>query len=165
MTEDITFYNHEHVGAEIIRKELEELKFSNKDIDTITGLISFHMRSIQSTKSARKLLSEFDERGLFYKDFIRLKIADRKGRLPQKLFPMWKLRNLYKHFHDVINYEEPFTVRSIAVDGNDVMRELGIGPGKKVGQVLNSLFNRVLDFPDLNDRDKLLEMIREYKGG
>jgi hypothetical protein len=41
------------------------------------------------------------------------------------------------------------------------MRELGITPGPTVGRVIAAVFERVLDDPDLNTRDRLLALIRE----
>ena len=35
---------------------------------------------------------------------------------------------------------------------------MGMKPGKEIGAVLNELFERVLDEPELNQRDKLLDM-------
>ena len=56
-------------------------------------------------------------------------------------------------------------MKDLAVDGDDVMRELGIGPGPGVGRVLERLLDRVLDHPELNERTTLLAMIaREFEG-
>jgi tRNA nucleotidyltransferase (CCA-adding enzyme) len=54
-----------------------------------------------------------------------------------------------------------FSPHDLAVDGNDVMRELGIGPGPTVGRVIAALFERVLDDPGLNTPDRLLPLVRE----
>jgi tRNA nucleotidyltransferase (CCA-adding enzyme) len=54
-----------------------------------------------------------------------------------------------------------FSLKDLAIDGNDVMAELGIPPGPRVGQILNELFERVTDDPQLNTREHLLELARE----
>ena len=36
--------------------------------------------------------------------------------------------------------------------------EIGIPSGKKIGFILNELFQTVLDDPSMNDREKLLEV-------
>ena len=43
----------------------------------------------------------------------------------------------------------------LAIDGKDVMRVLGIAPGRQIGVILERLLERVLDDPSLNERDKL----------
>jgi hypothetical protein len=54
-------------------------------------------------------------------------------------------------------------VSDLQVSGEDVMRELGLGPGPKVGAVLEQLLDAVLEDPSLNTRDRLLAMIKEAK--
>jgi tRNA nucleotidyltransferase (CCA-adding enzyme) len=54
-----------------------------------------------------------------------------------------------------------FSKRDLAVDGHDIMRELGIPQGPEVGRILNELFERVLDDPDLNTRESLLDLARQ----
>ena len=46
--------------------------------------------------------------------------------------------------------------RDLAIDGRDVMRELGIPPGPVVGEILEALLEEVLDDPARNTRDHLL---------
>ena len=39
-----------------------------------------------------------------------------------------------------VNYQQPFTVTDLKIDGNDVMKELNLKPGPKVGEILDKLF-------------------------
>ena len=41
------------------------------------------------------------------------------------------------------------------------MAELGIAPGPEVGRVIDALFERVIDEPELNTRERLLPLARE----
>jgi len=54
-------------------------------------------------------------------------------------------------------------LHDLAIDGNDVMRELGIPPSPDVGRILNALFERVLDEPALNTREKLIELAKAMR--
>ncbi len=45
--------------------------------------------------------------------------------------------------------------RDLAVDGEDVMRVLGLAPGPEVGRVLERLLEEVLDDPSLNSPERL----------
>ena len=54
-----------------------------------------------------------------------------------------------------------FTVKDLAIDGNDVMRILGIAPGRQVGEILNQLFEEVLDDLEKNTREYLEKKVRE----
>ena len=48
----------------------------------------------------------------------------------------------------------------LAVDGDDLMAELGIGPGPHLGRILDALLERVVADPALNDRPSLLLLAR-----
>jgi hypothetical protein len=52
----------------------------------------------------------------------------------------------------------------LAIDGNDVMRLLAIPPGRRVGEVLEALLEKVLDDPSLNERETLARLLREMGG-
>jgi len=52
-------------------------------------------------------------------------------------------------------------ITDLEIGGEDVMRTLGIGPGRVVGQVLSRLLDRVLEDPDLNSRETLLRLVPE----
>jgi hypothetical protein len=53
----------------------------------------------------------------------------------------------------------------LAVNGADVMRVLGVGPGPQVGRVLARLLERVLDDPALNQKDTLERLIPQVASG
>jgi tRNA nucleotidyltransferase (CCA-adding enzyme) len=52
-------------------------------------------------------------------------------------------------------------VTDLVIDGKDVMRILGVGPGRVIGVVLERLLERVLDDPSLNQRETLETLVPE----
>ena len=56
---------------------------------------------------------------------------------------------------------------ALALDGEDVMKRLGIGPGSHVGRALNHLAERVADDPSCNRRETLLALLDDFaaRGG
>ena len=48
------------------------------------------------------------------------------------------------------------SVRDLAIDGDDLIAELGLEPGPRLGRVLDELLEQVVDDPALNDRPTLL---------
>jgi len=47
------------------------------------------------------------------------------------------------------------------LDGYDVMKVLGAKPGPIVGDSLQFLFEKVKENPDLNDRETLINILKE----
>ncbi len=64
-------------------------------------------------------------------------------------------------FQREIDRAAALKVSDLAIRGEDVMRELHIGPGREVGEVLARLLERVIDDPDLNTREALLRLLPE----
>ena len=53
-----------------------------------------------------------------------------------------------------IQQEECFTLKDLAINGNDLI-QLGYKPGKKIGTVLNQLLEMVIDDKIANDKVQL----------
>ncbi|MGI8658448.1 MAG: CCA tRNA nucleotidyltransferase [Candidatus Limnocylindria bacterium] len=49
----------------------------------------------------------------------------------------------------------------LAIDGDDLQHELGIGPGPRIGAVMACLLDAVLAEPGVNDRSSLLRLARQ----
>lgn len=54
---------------------------------------------------------------------------------------------------------DPLTIKELAINGDDVIRELGLKSGKEVGDVLKKLMKQVWQFPSLNDEMQLLRLL------
>ena len=155
------FYGHEHVGAALADAMLERLRFSRAEREFVFRLIDEHMflyRPEWSDATVRR--------------FIR-----RVG--PEHLEPLFVLRDADDLAHgtgfssrpDLDQLEariagirqraEALGLKDLAIDGGDVMRELDLPPGPRVGDVLKELLERVLEDPTLNERATLIRLARE----
>uniref|UniRef100_A0A6H1ZD99 Putative poly-A polymerase domain containing protein n=1 Tax=viral metagenome TaxID=1070528 RepID=A0A6H1ZD99_9ZZZZ len=166
---DYTFYDHETAGAKIVEKELVGLKFSNFEIDKITSLIKEHMRSLKNllsdSKGFRKALNKFELLKINYRDYLRIRIADRQGKLvtvcPPTVVPysISEIRELLLGFKGVHERGEPTSELSLAITGFDIMDTLKTVPGPLVGKVKKDLLALVIEDPTLNTRDNLLKLV------
>jgi tRNA nucleotidyltransferase (CCA-adding enzyme) len=50
---------------------------------------------------------------------------------------------------------------ALAIDGSDLMTELGLPAGPALGRILGALFERVVEEPGLNDRPTLILLARD----
>jgi hypothetical protein len=62
----------------------------------------------------------------------------------------------------VLDGQRAFTVKQLAVNGEELMASLGIPPGPDVGTILSQLLGAVLDDPTLNVKEKLLEIAGKF---
>jgi len=56
---------------------------------------------------------------------------------------------------------DPISVKMLEIDGNELMKELGVKPGPKVGLILNYLLAEVLSDPAKNKKNSLKQRIHE----
>jgi tRNA nucleotidyltransferase/poly(A) polymerase len=162
-----SFVDHENIGAELIEKIFNRFRFTKEETQRAIGLVSMHMRSIDSLttdKAIRRFLNRLSELKVDWKDWIRLKIADKKGNLNQSR-PVTKdyIKSICLKIHKAkksMNGKSSFKVIDLAINGNDIMKELNLKPGPKVGEILKNLLNLVLDNPELNTKEKLIEIAK-----
>lgn len=156
----ITFYNHEIVGAKIVREICERLKFSKKDRERIVTLVRWHQFTVderQTDKAHRRFIKRVGKENL--DDMLDLRVADRLGGGARET--SWRLDLFKKRLEEV--QKQPFTVADLKVDGHEVMKTLGIKPGPKVGEILDTLFKEVEEDMKKNEKDYLMGRLAEMK--
>jgi tRNA nucleotidyltransferase (CCA-adding enzyme) len=156
-----TFYNHQRVGAEMTREILDRLRFSRTDRDRVSHLVDehmFHYTPEWSDGAVRRFVRRVGTEAM--DDLILLREADiaARGVASDDGAMLGELR---ERIDAVVARREALTVQDLAVQGEDVMRALGTGPGPEVGRALNALLERVLEDPGLNDRERLLALLGE----
>jgi len=158
-----TFYNHDHIGAKIVKKMLARLKFSKEVIDKVVLLVDNHMFYYNPEEvgeaSVRKLIKKVGLENV--KDLIDLRIADRLGSGTPKGKP-YKLRHLEYLIEKVS--KDAVSVKMLKINGNDLMKDLGLAPGPKIGAILDVLLAEVIEDAGKNDKEMLLIRAKELDG-
>ena len=158
--EESTFYNHDVLGAKIAIQVLTRLRFPKDIIEKVAVLVRRHMFSydaeITTDSSVRRLMREVGLEN--FGDLIKLRLADRMA-TPVPKAEKYALRHL-KARAEILS-QDPISVTMLKINGHEVMKALGIEPGPKVGAVLNTLLEEVLDNPKKNSQEYLSQRIRE----
>lgn len=154
----ITFYNHEVVGARIAKRIAKRLKISKKQKDRLWTLVRWHMFAYEpkmTDKAIRRFVKRVGRENI--NDMMMLRIGDRLGGGSKAT--SWRLRELQERIGQVLY--TPMQISDMKVNGKDVIEILKIKPGPRVGEVLNQLFEEVMDDASKNDREYLLKRIKE----
>ena len=154
----ITFYNHEMESTKLTKNILERLRFSNKDTEKILTLVRWHQFSVderQTDSALRRFIRRVGKENLT--DMLALRIGDRLGGGARET--SWRLELYKKRLEEV--QQQPFTVADLNVDGHDVMKEFDCKPGPLIGKTLDQLFTEVEEGKLPNDREALLNRMRE----
>jgi len=156
----VIFHNHEIVGARMVRIICDRLHFSKKDRDKIVNLIRWHMFTVDekiTDAAVRRFIRRVGVESV--KDMMDLRIGDRLGGGTQTA-ESWRLKLFKKRIEDQLK-PLPFSINDLAIDGNDIMKELNIKPGPKVGQLLQKLFEEVDEDLSKNNKEYLTKRILE----
>jgi tRNA nucleotidyltransferase (CCA-adding enzyme) len=152
----ITFYNHEMVSTRIAENIADRLRFSKKEKDKFVTLVRWHQFTVdehQTDSAIRRILRNVGLENM--EDMLALRVADRLGGGARET--SWRLEEFKKRLIEV--QKQPFSVRDLKIDGNDVMKELKLKPGPKVGEILEKLFEEVVEKKVENKKEKLLKRL------
>ena len=160
------FYNHETIGADIIGRHMDKLKFSKADIIYVNRLIRSHMYSYKSEpklKSYVRFFGKLERDNVPVEDYIMLLYSDNQGNMAKpriKFGDFIKGNWLYKKYFELKHTKVPFKVSDLEVKGKDVMDILKCSPGPIIGDTLREIFNKVMDGTLENNRKDLLNFLR-----
>ena len=156
------FYGHPQEGSLVAKKILRRLKFDNDTTDKVCRLVCWHDDNPPlSEKNVRRAVSRIGVEQ--YPALFAVKRADilaqSEYQREEKLSYVDGYEALYR---EILEKNQCLTIRDLAVNGSDLIAA-GMKPGKEIGETLKSLLELVLDDPELNNRELLLERICSHE--
>lgn len=150
----VTFYNHEVVGARMAKEIAKRLKLPKEDCDRIFTLVRWHMFTYETFVTdayIRRFLRRVGTENM--EDMFDLRVGDRVGSGSKAT--SWRLEELKERIWAELH--QPLKVTDLAIDGHDLMTELNLTPGPVIGKLLNDLLEEVLEHPENNTKELLLD--------
>ncbi len=143
----VTFHHHEVVGAKMTRKRLSALRYGNDDIEAITELVALHLRfhTYQMGWTDAAVRRYVRDAGPLLAELNVLTRCDCTTRNAKKAAQLSRrMDELEERIAELAASEELAAIRP-ELDGNAVMEQLGVKPGREVGQALQFLLDIRLD--------------------
>jgi tRNA nucleotidyltransferase/poly(A) polymerase len=155
---------HEQVGGELANRALNRLRYPNDLRRRVERIIRHHMFQVGKGDAlrARRFLAMHGDQIAF--DLVDHKEADYGGKPGRDgSGTLDDIENL-RRFRATLEREQtqPHRLKDLAIDGNDLI-QLGFQPGPELGQALRQLLHVVVDRPDRNTRDALVEEARKLR--
>jgi tRNA nucleotidyltransferase (CCA-adding enzyme) len=163
-TGDYTFYEHERVGAEMADELLLRLRFSNHERETVVDLVRHHLIAYDESwtdAAVRRWIRRVTPERVA--SLVALGRADVGAKGRDVTLELANLDALERHVERVLHAQAALSLRDLAVNGDDLMQELAIGPGPELGRLLRALLELVTDDPSINQRDVLLGRARALR--
>lgn len=151
------FKGHPVVGAQMAKDILKRLKFDNKTIDSCVLLITYHDdRPPVSERNVRRAINRI---GLEqFPDLFEVKKADVLGQsMYQREEKLEYIEEFKKMYEYILSKKQCVERKDLKLTGKDLI-SMGMTPGKEIGDILDKLFDMVLEEPEINDKDKLTEL-------
>ena len=153
------FYGHAPLGAKKAEALLRELKYDNRTLQIVPLLVRWHDAPIEETsRMIKRRLNQIGEAAL--RDLLQLQRADTLALAPQYHERLAHFDRLQVILEEVLQQDACFSVKKLAVSGND-LRRLGYA-GRAIGQAQRLLVDAVIDERVTNDRDQLLQYLKEH---
>jgi len=156
--QDYTFYEHDRIGAEMVGPLLTRLRFSTEERERVVSLVKHHILCYDEQWSdaavrrwLRRVTPELAE------ELYVLGRADIVSKGRDHELDLKNLEGLKAHAARVVAAGAAFGLRELTIDGGALMRELGLAPGRQIGEILRELLDEVIENPALNEPLKLLE--------
>lgn len=156
------FLGHAAVGAGLAGDVLRRLRFGRERADRIIAVIEHHMydyRPEWTDAAVRRFIrrTHRTDRELLF----ALRRADAVGSgEAHGVADAWQAEIESRVAAELAGQPELLMHRRLAIDGDDLQRELGLEPGPQIGALLERLTELVLDDPTRNERTTLLELAR-----
>lgn len=154
-----TFHGHEVIGAKMTKKIMQRLKFSKADTDRVVNLVRHHMFLFQfetTDKAVRRIIRRVGPPHVA--DLVALRVGDRLGSGCKQGYTK-KLALFEERVIEV--QKDPIDTRMLVINGNDIMKLLGIAPGPAIGRIMDQLLEEVLDDPQRNTPEYLAERTKQ----
>lgn len=165
----VTFHHHEVVGARMTRQRMQALRYPSDEVDLVTELVNLHLRfhTYRLGWTDRAVRRYVRDAGPLLDHLNELTRCDCTTRNPNKARALGRrMDELEARIAELRQREELDAIRP-DLDGNQVMAELDLPPGRDVGRALAFLLELRMEEGPLGEdeaRKRLVAWWREEGG-
>ena len=156
------FPGHSIEGAIMSKRILSKLRFDNNTIKIVSKLIEHHLvlnvDTMLTKYEVKKLLNDVGKNNISL--LFKLQRADINSLDNPKIF-LDKVNYTEKLTNEILENNEPLTIKDLDISGEDLISNLGLKPGKIIGDTLNYILDKVLEDPNLNSKEILLNLAKD----
>jgi len=159
----VSFHHHEVVGARMTRKRMESLHYASDVMEPVVSLVELHLRfhTYQMGWSDSAVRRYVRDAGDLLEDLNELTRCDCTTRNARKAAQLSRRMDELEDRIAVLREQEELSRIRPALDGNDVMRILGVPAGRVVGEALSFLLEIRLDEGEIGEAAET-ERLRQW---
>lgn len=158
------FKGHGRVSAEMTDAIMRRMKFDNNTRNKVVELVHYHDATFEPNKKhIKRWLNKIGEEQ--FRRLLEVKLADNYGQnLEKSQKDIDKIHEIQTMMEEVLQEKECFSLKSLAVNGNDVKNIMHV-EGKDIGYWLKEMLDRVINGELKNNREDLVEWMTGVTDG
>lgn len=159
------FKGHGKVSAEITDSIMKRLRFDNETRNNVVELVYYHDATFEvGNKYVKRWLNKIGEKQ--FRRLLEIRKADIKGQKPDyEESRIEKVNNIENILEEILSEKSCFSLKDLAVNGNDVKEVMKLKESKDIGYWLNEILKRVIDGELENNRDDLVYWMTGVRDG
>lgn len=159
------FYGHGVPSCALAQSVVQRLKFDKQSQQDITELVLYHDAVIEPTyRTVKRWLNKIGETQFLRLMDIRLSdiLAHSPGTQESRIQRRDETICIARQ---IIEEKQCFSLKDLAISGNDIMATLNVPQGERVGELLKIALNAVIDGVVENERDKITDYLSREECG
>lgn len=159
------FKGHGKVSAEITDSIMKRLRFDNETRNNVVELVYYHDATFEvGNKYVKRWLNKIGEKQ--FRRLLEIRKADIKGQKPDyEESRIEKVNNIENILEEILSEKSCFSLKDLAVNGNDVKEVMKLKEGKDIGYWLNEILKRVIDGELENNKYDLVYWMTGVRDG
>lgn len=159
------FKGHGKVSAEITDSIMKRLRFDNETRNNVVELVYYHDATFEvGNKYVKRWLNKIGEKQ--FRRLLEIRKADIKEQKPDyEESRIEKVNNIENILEEILSEKSCFSLKDLAVNGNDVKEVMKLKEGKDIGYWLNEILKRVIDGELENNKDDLVYWMTGVRDG
>jgi len=159
----VTFHHHEVVGARMARDRLRALRYPKELVDQVSELVYLHLRphtlKMGWTDSAvRRYVRDAGDVLDDLNELVRCDVTTANQKRANAI--QRRIDELEDRIAELAEQEELAKLRA-PINGNDVMKFLGIAPGPHIGEIMDILLEKRIDDGPYSE-EEAYEIVRDW---
>ena len=154
------FRGHGEVSAGIAQKIMRRLRMDNDTIRKVITLTRYHdWRLEPSQRAVRRAVNRIGRE--LFPLFLKVQTADTMAQSERwRKEKLERIQEVDAVYQEILESSQCVELRELAVTGRDLI-DIGLQPGPGIGELLNAALEQVLEDPQKNTREYLLEFCRK----
>ena len=154
------FKMHGPESEQMAKAILRRLKFDNDTIHKVCRLVKWHdARPAAQMPNVRRSVNKIGED--IFPLYLEVQRADMLAQSTyQRREKEERLEGVKSCYEQIVEKKQCVSLKSLAVTGRDLI-QAGYKPGPYLGEILDQLLEHVLEYPEDNQKETLMQLVKE----